>query len=145
MYVYIYIMMESTVVFVWWILGFPIFWYRKNESWNILQSDCRLFIHWIALGYDNAMCMSFFFCVKRASYGTTADIKLYKYNWLKQHHLSNPQQNLCLVLFHHSFKPPAGTQWPLFEGASQKLLSLINLYARSIELEKGEWLRRFKI
>ena len=25
----------------------------------------------------------------------------------------------------------AGTQWPLFEGASQKLLSLINLYART--------------
>ena len=86
-----------------------------------------------------------FFSVRSAHLMVQTDIKLYRYNWLKKHYLSNPQQNLCLVLFHHSFKPPAGTQWPLFEGASQKLLSLINLYARSVEPEKGEWLRRFKI
>lgn len=33
----------------------------------------------------------------------------------------------------------ASTQWPLFEGASQKLLSLINLYARKHITAKGHW------
>ncbi|CAJ1369161.1 unnamed protein product [Effrenium voratum] len=33
----------------------------------------------------------------------------------------------------------SSTQWPLFEGASQKLLSLINLYARKHITAKGHW------
>ena len=136
-HVYIYIMMESTVVFVWWILGFPI---HGIFSSLIVDSSFTGSL------WDMTMpCVCHFFSVWSAHLMVQTDIKLYRYNWLKKHHLSNPQQNLCLVLFHHSFKPPAGTQWPLFEGASQKLLSLINLYARSVEPEKGEWLRRFKI